>query len=392
MMITNIEQMKNVASITIDKKKDQLMQLSKDIWNNPELAYKEYKAHELLTSFLAGQGFQVTKHTPLETSFIAEFGNKCDGVTVGICCEYDALPGIGHACGHNLIAEASVGAALGAKEAIATCTDFDGKIIVFGTPAEECGGGKANMIKSGAFDECDVCMMAHPALYDLQDPVMVAVSQFKLIFRGKTTNSVLSPWEGTNALDAAVQCYNAISMLRQQAKPTSRIHAIISKGGYAPNNIPDESELFIYVRGVRDEDMLLLKQKVVLCGSGSAEATGCFMELVDVIMYNALKSNKALLDYYVKNAEQEGIVFNYAGSKQGGSTDMGNLSVKKPSIHPKFKVQSTSNIHTAGFNDAAILPINQLPTIRVAKCLAKTALDVLTNVDLLDLIRKDFHS
>eukprot|EP00111_Clytia_hemisphaerica_P002701 TCONS_00007619-protein len=386
----NLEDVKRFTCDLIESKKDNLKNLSYEIWNNPETAFEEFKCHEIITLFLEKSGFHVQKKHPLTTSFIAESIIGKSGPVVGICCEYDALPGIGHGCGHNLIAECAVGAGLAVKEAIRKY-GLPGKVIIFGTPAEEAGGGKVEMLKAQVFEGCDVCIMAHPALYDLPDPIMVAVSQFKIAFKGKPAHAAAAPWEGQNALDAAVQCYCNISMLRQQIKPTSRVHAIISKGGTVPNIIPELAELFIFVRSVTDKEMWDLKERVVSCGNGAATSTGCTLEITEVAEYNALKTNETLMNLFIKNSENLGVDFNYTGSKQGGSTDMGNVSVALPSIHPKFKVDSKTNIHTAGFTDAAILDENQIPTLRVAKSLAMTAIDVLaSDSHILEQIKKDF--
>jgi len=346
-----------------------------------------------LTSFLEKEGFKVDRKTPLETSFIARYGDHT-GLKVGVICEYDALPGIGHACGHNLIAEAGIAAALGIKAVLMSNKDLKAELIVFGTPAEEGGGGKVKMIEMGSFDETDICMMTHPTPYEIPTPIWLARGQLTVTFHGRTSHAAAAPWEGINALDAAVACYNAISMLRQQTKPTSRVHCVITDGGEKPNIIPERSELNIYMRGLTDEDTLDLMEKVRNCAKGSALATGCTVDCVENDpYYSSVTTNKTLIDLYVKNAKSVGVPFNDDDmvTKLTASTDMGNVSKIKPSIHPLYKIQTGGANHTHKFTDATGHADNQLPTLNSAKSLAMTAIDVICNQGLMKDIMEDFH-
>ena len=228
------ESHKIVAATAIDSCSWELYELSSEIWRNPELGFKEYKAHELLTSFLEKKGFAVEhSFTGIETAFRATFGSGRPNVCV--ICEYDALPEIGHACGHNLIAEAGVAAGLGLKTALESKNASKGRVTVLGTPAEEGGGGKVYLIENGAFEDVDIAMMVHPAPYTVLMPTFSAIGEFKITFTGKASHAAAFPWEGVNALDAAVLAYNSISVLRQQMKPTWCVHGIITNGGAKPN-------------------------------------------------------------------------------------------------------------------------------------------------------------
>jgi len=385
--------LKPLICSTIDRRSSDLNDISQSIWSKPELNYEEHHAHQVLTSFLEKEGFKVDRKTPLETSFIARYGDN-SGLKVGVCCEYDALPGIGHACGHNLIAEAGIATALGIKEVLMSHEDMKAELIVFGTPAEEGGGGKVKMIEKGCFDETDICMMSHPTPLEIPTPVSLAISQLTVTFHGRTSHAAAAPWEGINALDAAVACYNSISMLRQQTKPTSRVHCVITDGGQKPNIIPERSELNIYIRGLTDEDALDLVEKVKNCARGAAMSTGCTVTFEETEpYYSSVRTNKVLIDLYIKNAKSLGVQFldDDKASVFTGSTDMGNVSKIKPSIHPFYKIKAEAPNHTHKFTDATGHIDSQLPTLNSAKSMAMTAIDVICNQNLMKDIKTDFE-
>ena len=378
----------------IDQKREELNDLSNKIWNHPELGYEEKYAHEQITSYLERNGFEVTRHTPLETSFIAK-SKESKGPIIGIICEYDALPGIGHACGHNLIAEAGVAAGLAVKAAL-TSEDseygLNGQVIVYGAPAEEGGGGKVMMIEKGCFKEIDVCMMVHPSRYNVVDPLTLTIESFKLTYLGKASHAAAAPWEGVNALDAAVACYTSVSMLRQQVRPSCRIHAIFTDGGQKPNIIPRRAQLEYYIRTETVSELKVLKDKVMACAKGAASATGCDLSVEPVgFPYLDLCTNSALADCYRRNAEELGIAFVVdLDEKRGGSTDMGNVSHLIPSVHPKFAIPSSVLNHTEEFAEAAGSVAAQEPTLIAAKAMAMTCVDVLCDEGLLDRIKHEF--
>ena len=226
---------------TIDDHKDELIALSGDIWENPELSFEEFKAHELLTDYLEKESFAVERsYTGIKTAFRATFGSGRPNVCV--ICEYDALPDIGHACGHNLIAEAGVAAGLGIKAAMESCQGgIKGWVTVLGTPAEEGGGGKILLIENGAFEDVDVAMMVHPAPLNFVSAPFLASCTYQITYTGKPAHAAAFPWEGVNALDAAVIAYNSISALRQQMKPDWRVHGVITGGRGRSNIIPDKA-------------------------------------------------------------------------------------------------------------------------------------------------------
>ncbi|XP_057313984.1 xaa-Arg dipeptidase-like [Hydractinia symbiolongicarpus] len=384
-------QLKEIACKEIDHRASDLNNISQEIWKNPELSFKEHAAHELLTTFLEKEGFNVSKKTPLETSFIARYGSS-EGLKIGILCEYDALPGVGHACGHNLIAEAGIGAALGLKAAVALFPEYKFEIIVYGTPAEEADRGKVKMLQEGVFKDVDFCMISHPTTYEIPVPMWLAVSELQVIFKGKASHAAAAPWEGINALDAAVACYNNVSMLRQQMKPTSRVHCTIVKGGDKPNIIPEYAEMWYNIRGKTDSDLLALQEKVIQCVKGAAASTGCSVVIPDQESFlSSIKTNKPLIDSYIINAKSLGVKFDADNaSKVLASSDMGNVSQVKPSIHPLFKIQTNGPIHTHEFRQAAGDVINQLPTLNSSKSMAMTAIDVICKPELMQDIKKSF--
>ena len=274
---STLETLKQQAQHAIDTNSSSIDKLSMQIWSNPELNYQEILAHDCLTSFLSQQGFKVTPNYLLPTAFLAEFGSGQQPVIV-ICAEYDALPGIGHACGHNLIASAAVSAAIGIKAA----WKGNGTIRILGTPAEEGGQGKAELIKRGAFQDVDVAMMVHPSPADILYPKMPCLRHLVFTFRGKNAHAAGNPWDGINAVDAVVQFFAAVGLARQQMKPTARVHGIITDGGVKPNIIPALTRAEFYIRSPSQPENELLCTKVVACAQGAATATGCTLEWVSI--------------------------------------------------------------------------------------------------------------
>ncbi|XP_047136719.1 xaa-Arg dipeptidase [Hydra vulgaris] len=388
------KELKNCVIKTIDSRALDLNGISQCIWEHPELCFQENYAHDLLTTFLEKEKFVVQRKTPLETAFIARYGDAT-GLKVGVFCEYDALPGLGHGCGHNLIAEVGIATGLALKEIATLYPNLKMEVIVFGTPAEERGGGKILMIEKGVFDETEICMMSHPTPLEIPAPTWLSRIQLTVVFKGKPAHASGAPWEGVNALDAAVSCYNSISMLRQQTKLTSRIHCIIVDGGKVPNIIPERSELIISIRGIVKEDTFDLANKVKQCASGAAAATGCSVTISETQpFYDSVKTNPTMIELYINNAKSIGVKFNddAMASKLLASTDMGNVSQIKPSIHPCFKIVTPAANHTHEFTTSSGAPENQIHALNSAKSMAMTVVDILLNLSLLEQIRNDFQN
>ncbi|KAL5010367.1 hypothetical protein ScPMuIL_012672 [Solemya velum] len=390
-----MDNLKKAACKAIDSASSELNEISQNIWKNPELNYGEKNAHDVLTSFLHKHGLTVDKSYKLDTAFRAVTGDE--GPHVGILCEYDALPEIGHACGHNLIAEVGVAAGIGIKAAFDEAGTNIGKVTVLGTPAEEGGGGKIDLLKAGAFQGMDVAMMAHPKPYDYYTIPSIGCEGVTVTFHGKASHASAFPWDGVNALDAAVLCYQTVSCMRQQFKPTWRVHGIIKNGGAKPNIIPEISEMEFMVRAPTPTELETLKEKITWCFESAAKGTGCTVQYkFDGKPYLNVVANRTLADSYTENLALIGVDIKARGPNikqigSGGSTDMGNVSQIIPSIHPVFYIGTDVANHTKVFAEASGKPEAQPFTLNQAKALALTAIDVYTKPGMLDRIKADFQ-
>lgn len=390
----------NQATITgaIDDQTLLLNDISDKIWTNPELCYEEHKAHCVLTSALQKIGFSVQRSYLLPTAFRAEFDSGRPGPVAAVLCEYDALPGIGHGCGHNLIAETGLGAAIGIRAALQK-GKINGKVVCLGTPAEEGGGGKIKMIAKGAFKDIDFCMMAHPWGGPQNNcfPLILSMIKLKVQYFGKESHASCFPWDGINALDAVVAAYSNISMLRQQMKPDWRVHSVITNGGLVPNIIPAETEMQCQIRAPNRCDLQILEKKVKDCFSAAAQSTGCNMKFTEdnSDAYDNLLTNSKMAEVYMKYAHKVGgLVFSEYdsdGIKLAGSTDMGNVSKVVPSIHPIFNIGATSPLHSKSFTQAARTDEAERHTKVIAKTLALTAVELMTDPKLLIDVKKEFE-
>ncbi|XP_076016220.1 xaa-Arg dipeptidase-like [Genypterus blacodes] len=390
------EELKERAGCCIDAAAEKLHSLSRDIWSCPELAYEERKAHDRLVEFFSREGgWKVDSHFILPTAFRAVWGPGSGAVNVGFLCEYDALPGIGHGCGHNLIAEVGAAAALGLRAAVESSKELHDRVqvTVLGTPAEEAGGGKIDMLKEGAFEGLDVVFMAHPSQEDTAYLPCIAEHDVTIKYRGKATHASTNPWDGINALDAAVLCYNNLSVLRQQMKPDWRIHGVIKNGGLKPNIIPAYTELEYYIRTPSRAELPTFKEKAELCFRAAAMATGCEVEVeyASNIFDNMLR-NPTLEELYDRNGIALGmdIISGENLMDKAGSTDFGNVSFAVPGIHSYFYIGSDAFIHSEEYTVAAGDDRAQFYTRRTAKALAMTALDVLLRPELLQKVKQEF--
>jgi len=327
------------------------------MYEHPEVAFQERETSRHLAEFLAARGFDVEYPAyGLETAFAARAGSA--GPEVVICAELDALPGVGHACGHNLISTSAIGAGL----ALAPLADELGfRVTVLGTPAEEALGGKVDLIEAGAFSGAAAAMMVHPATEDTLDPPILAVHHLVVEFHGKTSHASASPWDGRNALDAFVLAYGNISALRQHMYPTDKVHAIITHGGEAPNIIPDYTRSEWYVRAGTKARLEEFRSRVMACFQAAADATGCTVEVAPVgHEYQDLVSDPVLGACYDANSRALGRPL-VPGSQRdpatGGSTDMGNVSHVVPAIHPFLDLLcAPATNHQVAFADATLTP------------------------------------
>jgi len=308
--------------------------LSRWMYDHPEIAFEERQTSRHLAEFLAARGFEVEYPAyGLETAFAARAGSR--GPEVIICAELDALPGVGHACGHNLISTAAIGAGLALTPLL---EELGCRVTVLGTPAEEKIGGKVNLIEAGAFAGAAAAMMVHPADEDTLDPPHLAVDHLAVEFHGKTAHAAASPWEGRNALDAFVLAYNNISALRQHIYPTDKTHCVITHGGEAPNIVPDYTRSEWYVRSATKARLDQFRERVLDCFRGAATATGCTVEVKPVgNVYEDLVSDPVLTALFDANARALNRVLTPGAERDpatAGSTDMGNVSHVVPAIHP----------------------------------------------------------
>ncbi|KAH7941861.1 hypothetical protein HPB49_017983 [Dermacentor silvarum] len=392
--------LKELVHDIVEANSQDLWELSRFIWEHPELALNEVQCHDWLTDFLERRGFNVKRRYLLDTAFRAEFDapGGTEGPCVTLLCEYDALPDIGHACGHNLIAEASVGAALAVSEAMKNHRDIRGKLVVLGTPAEETSGGKELLIRKGALAGVDAALMAHPCPEDILMIDYAATQELVVRFKGKAAHAGSTPWQGLSALDAAVSAYVNVSLLRQQLKPTARIHGIITEGGKYPNMIPESTDMCFSIRAPSTEELVELRRKAEACFRAAADATGCTLDIERRTAYMNVAHNTTIAETYRKHAHAFGVSFVDDVVKNlppsGGATDCGNVSHRVPAIHPLFAVQAAegSANHTQGFAAVANAADSQAPTLRVAKVLALTALDLLTDAELLRAAKREFSA
>lgn len=360
----------------IDKLAEQLLDVSHDIFDNPELGFEEHHAHRRLTDELERSGLPVVRGAyDLPTAFDARVG--VEGPTVAVICEYDALPGLGHACGHNIIAAAGLGAALALSP---LADELGGRLAVLGTPAEEGGGGKEFMVRRGAFDGVDAAMMVHPAGAELTSMRTLANQQLLARYKGRAAHAAAAPWLGANALDAAVLGYTNVAALRQHIRDDERIHGIFTKAGDKPNIVPDHTEAHWYVRAGSRERLEQLKPRVLACLEAGATATGCTMthEWLDPPYFDMV-DNHPLLERYVANAQLLGREPRPATGETvvTGSTDMGNVSYVVPSIHPMIQAAPPGvAIHTPEMAAHARAELGDRAVIDGAKVLALTVIDL----------------
>jgi amidohydrolase len=388
-----MDALKDLLGPAVDRLADELESLSRRIHAHPELAYQEVKASGWLADFLERQGFAVERGVAgVPTAFRATIDTG-EGPTVAILCEYDALPAIGHACGHNVIAAAGAGA--GAALAAVRERLPKGRVQVIGTPAEEGGGGKIKLIHGGVFERVDAAMMIHGFDRWIMHQDLLGIVRCSFEFTGKAAHASADPWEGVNALDAVVQTFNNVSMLRQQIRPGARIHGIITNGGAAPNIIPEFASATFYVRAANLDEMWALQRRVVACAEGAARATGCTLKVIDQrdTAYEPLKRNTTLLELFRANARRFGVVESPENADRLGSSDIGNVSQVIPAIQPMVQIAPEGTpIHSRAFEEAAVKPLARDGMLTAAKIMAMTTCDLLANPTLVKDARREFEA
>ncbi len=383
-----IENLKLKAKDGVELHRQQLIQLSLNIHDNPELGFEEEKASAWLTGYLEDNEFHVEQGIAGEaTAFRATYGQGSP--RIALLAEYDALPKIGHGCGHNTIAASAVGAAVGSKPII---DRLGGNIVVLGTPGEEVFGGKIDMVQAGVFKEIDVAMIVHPGVRNVVTMQALACTGVEAEFFGQPAHASAEPHKGVNALEAMILAFTSINSLRQHIKEEARIHGIITDGGEAPNIVPAHSAAEFYVRAPDNEYLDELKSKVSNCFIGASTASGARLEYHwDDIAFDSMKNNETLAELFKQNLESLGRHVEAFNPEFGlGSTDMGNVSQVVPSIHPTIAIASPEVLgHTLEFAAAAASEAGHEGLIDAAKALAMTVVDIL-QPGMLDEIRQEF--
>lgn len=387
----DLSEAKYLATEYIDTLQDELWEIVSKLYENPELAFNEYKSAALIVDFLAQKGFEIEHGTGgLETAFQAVINGLSGGPTIAFLAEYDALPGIGHACGHNLIAAAAVGAGFGMS---AVLDNLPGRVIIFGTPAEEGGGGKRIMVDEGVFDEIDAAMMVHPASKNMVSRGSLASLRLNIEFFGKTAHAAASPQEGVNALDAMILTFNNINALRQHLEPKDRVAGIITHGGDAANIIPGYTSAEFSVRGESENRRKEVLVKVIGCANAATLATGCQLNTEVMPGYAEIVPNSILADLFKANLISLGReVKEPEPDERMGSTDMGNVSKVVPSIHPYMAtVPEEIAGHTIEFRETCMSETGRAAMLDGAKALAMTAIDLLMEPVLLQKARSELN-
>ncbi|GAK39460.1 M20 family metallopeptidase [Paenibacillus urinalis] len=384
---------KQTINQTIDQYSSRFKEISLYIGQNPELGNEEFLASARLKEELIFHGFEVEAPIlGLETAFIGTYSAAKPGPRIALLCEYDALPELGHACGHHLICMMSLGAAVGLKSVI---DEIGGSIKVFGTPAEETKGAKVPMAAAGLFDDCDIAMMTHPFYAYEKSGTSLAMDAIQFEFFGKSSHAAASPHEGINALDAVIQTFNGINAFRQQVKSTVRIHGIINHGGEAANIIPDYASAQFYVRASTRKELEVLTERVIKIAEGSALQTGCTLKTSNYeTSYDEMNTNEILSDVFSANLVELGISKDEISTGDDhGSMDMGNVSLRIPAIHPYIKIiEEKHALHSKEFRDLAMEERALSGMILAAKALGNTAYDVITQPELLTRIKTAHHA
>jgi len=379
----------------VDRLADELERLSHRIHATPELAFKEEQAHAWLTEFLEKHGARVERGVGgLPTAFRATIPGQRPGPTIAIMAEYDALPGIGHACGHNVIATAGCGAGAALAVALAPLP-FAGQIQVIGTPAEEGGAGKVKLMDAGVFAGVDAAMMIHGRCSTQVWRPSLGIIKVKAEFFGQAAHASSWPWRGVNALNAVIALFNALDAMRQQLRPDARVHGIITRGGDQPNIIPEYTSADFYLRATTVEYCRELLRRFTAAAEGAAAATGCRVTVAhDPTVHEPLRPNATMAGLFAKNLELIDFPEDPDDGQAGyGSTDCGNVSQRLPTIHPYIRI-SPDGVpgHSREFAEWARSPMARTGIVAGAKALALTAVDLLASPGALAKAKQDFGS
>jgi len=383
--------MKDALFNSIDGLKPELVKLSQNIHENPELAFEEYKSAAFVVELMKAHGFEVEFPAGgLETAFKATYNGKGDGPVIAFMAEYDALPEMGHACGHNLIAMASAGAAIGVSKIMA---NLPGKVVLLGTPAEELGGGKIHMIQNGAFDGIDFALMAHPGRENKLGGKSLAITDVTVEFFGRPAHSS-RPEDGINALSAILHTFYLIDSLRTAMPVKTNINGIINEGGKAANIIPEYAKATFAVRGASIKDLQTVLEMVKSAIRAAESFTGATAKVDIDVLYAESYENMEMSKAFEKNMETLGEAFIYQDPNiKAGSSDTANVQIKMPAIQPGIQVCDSHLVgHTIEYRDACITDRAHDAMMKAAKGLAATGLELFTDEKLREATLKEFKA
>lgn len=376
----------------INDLENEFIELSNSILENPELGNEEFYASKLHIDVLKKHGFSVEEnYMDQKTGFKAVYDSKKEGPTIAYLSEYDALPGIGHGCGHNILGTVSTGSGIVLKKIL---DEIGGKVVVFGTPAEETSGAKVIYADNGAFDDIDIALVAHPNSEYNVSGTSLAMEAIQFEFTGKTSHAAAAPEKGVNALDAVINTFNNINALRQQTRSDARIHGIITEGGKAANIIPDRCVAQFYVRASTKKYLRELVEKVKNCARGASQAAGTGIEISNFeFSYDNLVTNEILSNIFTGNLKKAGVEDIHDSRKAFGSLDAGNVSHKCPTIHPYFDITNNRDIaaHTVEFRDSTNTEFAYENMKKTINALVFTAVEVIKDKELNERIREEFE-
>lgn len=382
------EQIKREIAEFVSAHSERFCAVAEELYRNPETGLNEVRSAALLADFLEREGFAVERGVAgLPTAFRAQWGSG--GPVIALIAEMDALPVMGHACGHNVIAAAAMGAAAALRHVLPPDA---ARIVVLGTPAEETGVGKVEMIRHGVFDGVEFAMMVHPSSRRYVIKHYLGLAKLRFTFFGKPAHAAAYPEDGINALDGVIQTFNAISALRQQLRQDVRVHGIITEGGIAPNIIPERAAAHFYVRADDLPELERVKGRVIACAEGAATATGCRLDVeADPRVLAPLKVNRAFSALYSDQLAWLGLQESAtAADKNKGSSDIGNVSQIVPTIHPHVPIGEGIQIHSEEFARATVSEKGKAAVAEGAMALALTTVELILRPEIRQQIKAEF--
>lgn len=370
--------------------REEVWEVARQIGEHPELGYKEFFASNVLCGFLQKHGFEVIRSIAgVETAFLARFKGTRPGPKIAFLAEYDALPDVGHGCGHNLIGAASAGAAVILSKSL----ELSGEVLVIGSPAEETSGAKVTLVEKGIFEDVDAAIMFHPGSQNVPIISSLALDALEFTFHGRAAHAVAASYFGVNALDAMINFFVGINALKKQIPQDMKINGIITEGGTVPNIVPERAVARFYVRARRRKDLDELREQVIRCAEGAASMVSAKMTWQKFeFSYDEMHTNLSLAECFTKNLQEMGINQIAPPQTAMGSVDMGNVSRAVPAIHPYLTLGTGTEIpHTRDFAQATLSPDGEELVMLAMQTLALTGWDVINDKKLLQKIKREFR-